>query len=179
MPLSPNGKTDRTQLPTPSARRLTNAGGGRAPEGKTELAIAAIWSEVLRVDDISATDDFFEIGGASLAALETIVLLGERLEVQIPESAAFTARTVEQLAQLIDNEGERVPPKQQVEQLTGRQVEEPRIGSRALSPGEEALLFEWRTDPLNRKYNVGRIYQVAGRIAVSYTHLTLPTNREV
>ena len=166
IPLSPNGKTDRAALPAPSARRLANADEGRPPEGETERAIAAIWSEVLRVDNISATDDFFAIGGASLAALETVVLLGERLNMQIPESAAFTERTIEDLALLIDTERASGSSTSNSELQATPCAIETRTGSTALSPGEEALLFEWRTDPLNQKYNVGRLYQVDGPIDV-------------
>jgi amino acid adenylation domain-containing protein len=73
MPLSPNGKLERRALPTPEA------GAGRShyrvPVTDLEVALAAIWQEVLHVERIGLDDDFFELGGHSLQ----LVMLQSRL----------------------------------------------------------------------------------------------------
>src|SRR5262249_37301349 len=55
LPLSPNGKLDRGALPVPDLRRA--AGTGEPPRTPTELAVAAIWCEVLGVESVTADDD--------------------------------------------------------------------------------------------------------------------------
>jgi amino acid adenylation domain-containing protein len=66
LPITPNGKIDRRALPAPSTRRADLGGGYLAPEGDLEHAISRIWAEVLGVDRVGATDNFFDLGGSSL-----------------------------------------------------------------------------------------------------------------
>ncbi|WP_099115050.1 non-ribosomal peptide synthetase, partial [Xenorhabdus miraniensis] len=83
-PLTPNGKLDRRALPSPDSKafaRQTYA----APQGETEMALAAIWSELLGIEQISRHDSFFALGGHSLLAVRMI----ERLRQQ---GVALTAR---------------------------------------------------------------------------------------
>ncbi|ORX97912.1 Non-ribosomal peptide synthetase module [Basidiobolus meristosporus CBS 931.73] len=71
LPLSPNDKLDRRALPTPDedsfARQVYEA-----PRGEIEMALAAIWSELLHVEHISRHDNFFALGGHSLAVIALI-----------------------------------------------------------------------------------------------------------
>jgi amino acid adenylation domain-containing protein len=70
LPLTPNGKLDRRALPRPD-----NAGAAciyEAPLGATEVAVARIWAETLKVDRVGRYDNFFELGGHSLLALKLI-----------------------------------------------------------------------------------------------------------
>ncbi len=69
MPLNPNGKLDRHALPAPSLERSDNY---RAPVTALEQQLAAVWSEVLQVQNIGLDDSFFELGGNSILALEVI-----------------------------------------------------------------------------------------------------------
>ena len=58
------------------------AGGPAAPQGETERALAALWAEVLMVeeaDSIGRHDDFFELGGDSLLALRLALLIERRM----------------------------------------------------------------------------------------------------
>jgi amino acid adenylation domain-containing protein len=69
LPLSGNGKVDRRRLPEPSAEI---AGAGSAPGTEAERAIAAIWSEVLRVPTVVTSDDFLALGGDSIRAVQVV-----------------------------------------------------------------------------------------------------------
>ncbi|QTI67131.1 non-ribosomal peptide synthetase [Gordonia polyisoprenivorans] len=71
IPLTPNGKVDRTALPAPDFGALT--GHGRAPVTDTERLLAGIVGEVLGVGDVGADDDFFMLGGDSLTAVRVVV----------------------------------------------------------------------------------------------------------
>jgi amino acid adenylation domain-containing protein len=71
LPLSPSGKLDRGALPVPEP---AGRGGGElvAPRTDAERAIAAIWGEVLGLDQVGVHDDFFALGGHSLLATQVV-----------------------------------------------------------------------------------------------------------
>jgi acyl carrier protein len=98
LPLTPNGKIDRAALPAapPPARDR------RRPQTPTEVTIAAIWTEVMGLEEIGADDDFFELGGHSLMATRVLARLRQRLEVELPLRALFEAPTVGALAGVLD-----------------------------------------------------------------------------
>ena len=68
LPLTPNGKIDRRRLPEP---RWT-ATGYIAPRDDLETRIAEIWQNVLGVEKIGVTTNFFEAGGNSILSLRVI-----------------------------------------------------------------------------------------------------------
>lgn len=158
IPLTPNGKVDSRALPAPAFRRTTSsAGDGRVPETPTEIAIASTWETVLAVADVRASDDFFALGGTSLHALEMIVRVSDRFDVVVPESVAFTKRTVEELAAHLDD-----LLSQSSTESARAMFEIPELGDgeRPLSAGEESMLYEWRRDSTDRRFNVARLYRL-------------------
>ncbi|WP_337154748.1 amino acid adenylation domain-containing protein, partial [Pseudomonas protegens] len=99
LPLSPNGKLDRKALPKAEASLLQQA--YIAPQSELEQQVAALWSQVLGVDQVGLDDNFFELGGHSLDALRLIGAINQALAVQLSINALFTAPTVGQLAGVI------------------------------------------------------------------------------
>ncbi|RMQ50428.1 hypothetical protein ALQ04_02885 [Pseudomonas cichorii] len=95
LPLNSNGKLDRKNLLERARQRLQNS--RVAPVGELESAILAIWCEVLGVDDLGVTDNFFTVGGHSLAAIKVISLLRERLALNLPTNLLFERHTVREL----------------------------------------------------------------------------------
>jgi amino acid adenylation domain-containing protein len=77
MPLTPNGKIDRNNLPAPSWDHHVTAGYVE-PATPAERALAEIWSQVLGVPRVGAEDDFFLLGGTSFTALQVVSLAAER-----------------------------------------------------------------------------------------------------
>ena len=71
LPLSPNGKVDRRALPAPGADAVI-CREYQAPQGDLETALAAIWTEVLKVEQVGREDNFFELGGHSLLAVSLV-----------------------------------------------------------------------------------------------------------
>ena len=102
LPLTPNGKVDRKALPAPDLSALARQDGFVAPHTPTEIAVAAIWAEVLGIDPIGIHDDFFALGGHSLLATQVISRIRQTLSVEIPLRALFEAPTVAGLAAQID-----------------------------------------------------------------------------
>lgn len=95
--LSPNGKVDDVRLPAPT--RLNRLVGTTSPPSTpVEESLVAIWAEVLGLEAVGVDDDFFELGGNSLRALEMIVWVSNSFELAIPEVVAFQKRTVRSLA---------------------------------------------------------------------------------
>ncbi|GAA3570804.1 hypothetical protein GCM10022222_63610 [Amycolatopsis ultiminotia] len=66
LPLSPNGKLDRAQLPEPDFAQLAD---GRAPRTPLEEALTGLFSDVLGVPSLSIDDNFFDLGGDSIGAI--------------------------------------------------------------------------------------------------------------
>lgn len=69
----------------------------RPPRDEVEARVAAVWQEVLGLDHLGIDDDFFLLGGSSLAGLRILSRLREGLGVELPLAALFEARTVEGL----------------------------------------------------------------------------------
>ncbi|QHQ34098.1 MupA/Atu3671 family FMN-dependent luciferase-like monooxygenase [Algicella marina] len=70
-PLTPNKKVDRNALPAPEERRAEQSEAApEAPKNDVEAQIAEIWKRVLGVATVSSKDNFFDIGGHSLLAVQ-------------------------------------------------------------------------------------------------------------
>ncbi|WP_326821534.1 type I polyketide synthase [Streptosporangium sp. NBC_01756] len=73
-----------------------------APRGEVESAIARLWSEVLGGERIGVDDDFFELGGNSLIAVQLIALIRKELGVRLPMRSLFEEPTVAGVTSLIE-----------------------------------------------------------------------------
>ncbi|HKN83072.1 MAG TPA: amino acid adenylation domain-containing protein, partial [Pyrinomonadaceae bacterium] len=102
MPLTPNGKIDRSALPPPE-RADAQERIFVAPRNETEELVASIWSNILGIENISVFDNFFELGGHSLLATRVVFRIREALQVDLPLRTMFLSLTIAELAQKIDN----------------------------------------------------------------------------
>ncbi len=97
-PMTPNGKLDRARLPCPERVRPNLDEVYVAPRSNLEQDLARIWSEVLDVDGVGVHDDFFALGGQSLAAMQIVSRIARQLGIEVPVKLLFDAPTVEALA---------------------------------------------------------------------------------
>ena len=97
MPLTPSRKIDRTALPDPTHERLM-AAPYTPPRTPTEETLTAILAEVLELDRVGIDDDFFDLGGASIASLQ-LSMRAEAFGLIFPAEAIFQERTVRALAE--------------------------------------------------------------------------------
>ncbi len=100
-PLNSSGKIDRGALP---AVDLQGAATGDAPpQGKAEQTLAAIWCDVLGLEQISRHANFFELGGNSLLVIRVNGLLRERCQVELTTRLFFTCGDLAELAEHLDH----------------------------------------------------------------------------
>jgi amino acid adenylation domain-containing protein len=104
LPLTTNGKVDRRSLPGLGSR-LEWQTGQIPPRNTLEIELREIWESVLDVQPIGVTDDFFEIGGDSIAGVRLFAQMEQRLGKRLPLSVLFQASTIDQLAQLLMFDG--------------------------------------------------------------------------
>ncbi|WP_414474551.1 amino acid adenylation domain-containing protein [Microvirga sp. M2] len=102
MPLTTNGKIDRTALPDPTADNIQVEQDFIAPETATEKTLAALWCDLLKVDSIGRNDNFFNLGGHSLLVMRAVSRLRETFGVDVQLRNLFERPTVAGLAEVID-----------------------------------------------------------------------------
>jgi len=73
-----------------------------APENETEQKIAAIWGELLGIEQIGADDRFFELGGHSLLGTQLISRLRQVFQVNLPLTIIFEYPTVAEMALAVE-----------------------------------------------------------------------------
>ena len=159
IPMTPNGKTDRSALPAPDRSNQLMAGGHdyREPQTPVEKKLARFFAEVLHTEPIGLGDSFFELGGHSLVATQVVSRIRESFKVDLPVSAIFKAPTVEALVRFLDGSGHqvqstRLPPIVHVD-------------DRGHGPLSFSQLRQWYLDQLEPgtpAYNIPLAYRLRG-----------------
>ena len=99
MPMTPNGKINRKALPAPEMKRATEY---VAPKGEKEELFCTIFSDILKIKEVGATDNFFEIGGTSINAIKVIVEASKH-GAQIVFNDLFNLKTPRALAAFVES----------------------------------------------------------------------------
>jgi tyrocidine synthetase III len=118
LPVSPNGKVDPRQLPSPETLGLIQSREYIAPRNETEIRLVEIWSEILGRDTISINDNFFEIGGHSLSATKMVARVGHQFHIKLSIQNVFRHPTVEHLSEQILFVLDQQDRKKEKERLT-------------------------------------------------------------
>ena len=103
IPLTVNGKVDKKTLLTLGTDKVTDEKEYVAPRNEVEKRISEIWAQSLKIDQISAEDDFFLLGGQSLKATALISIYEREFQVRISLKQLFENTTLEGHAKLIEN----------------------------------------------------------------------------
>jgi acyl carrier protein len=98
-PLTANGKIDKAALPAPQDNQPP--AGREPPRTLIETVLVDLYATVLNREHIGAADNFFDIGGNSLQAMQLITQLRTTLAVDLDVSAVFLTPTPQQLAALL------------------------------------------------------------------------------
>lgn len=149
LPLTLNGKLDRRALPAPVAEEgRTQA--YEEPKGEVEQALAQIWREVLHVERVGRHDNFFDLGGSSISAIQ-LIGRANQAGIKVNLNSIFEERTVANLAAQLERSGTSSVPLAATRQRAALQA--PERGSIAgpvpftpiqigvLQQGEEAVRY--------------------------------------
>jgi amino acid adenylation domain-containing protein/FkbM family methyltransferase len=162
MPLTPSGKVDRRALPAPDAH-APDAAQHVAPRTPAEEIVAGIWTEVLGLSAVGATDDFFELGGHSLLATQVVSRVRESFGVELPLRKFFERPTVEALSAEIEalmQESQGVPTVPPLRPV-------PRAWGMPLSFAQQRLWFLNQLEPDSPFYNVTTAVRITGALDVA------------
>jgi len=99
-PLNASGKIDKRALPLP--RRPTTEGSQDPATSPAEMTVADIYAGLLGIDQVGATDSFFDLGGNSLSAMRLVDMISRQAGVDIGVTEIFLHPTPRQLAATID-----------------------------------------------------------------------------
>ncbi|SDZ66221.1 non-ribosomal peptide synthetase [Pseudomonas sp. NFIX28] len=99
LPLTPNGKLDRKSLPKVDAQLMQQA--YVAPQTELEQQIAAIWADVLKLEQVGLTDNFFELGGDSIISIQ-VVSRARQAGIRFTPKELFQHQTVQGLASVAE-----------------------------------------------------------------------------
>ncbi|MEO1049764.1 MAG: amino acid adenylation domain-containing protein [Bacteroidota bacterium] len=103
-PKTVSGKIDRKNLPDPTTVSSNGNGTVVLPENETEKTIKSIWLQVLGVEEVSVTDDFFEVGGNSLKIISLHKKVLDRFPDSITVADLFVYNSIRSLGEYIGTE---------------------------------------------------------------------------
>ncbi|MGB8955438.1 MAG: amino acid adenylation domain-containing protein, partial [Tumebacillaceae bacterium] len=97
IPLTPNGKVDRKALPEPEVQ-ATEAAADREARNETEAALQAICQDVMGMERVSVTANFFELGMNSVLMVKMINRIGREMNAKIAFRDFVRQHSIEELA---------------------------------------------------------------------------------
>jgi amino acid adenylation domain-containing protein len=152
MPLTPNGKLDRKALPVPTYEHMQPAEDFVRPRTETEKALAVIWTELLKVDNVGINDDFFDLGGHSLLAIRAVPRIRDVFGVDITFQILFENPTIAAMANVLNamKSSGSSANSGKVQRIERRK----QSGPAPLSFAQEQLWFMDHLAPGNAVYNV-------------------------
>ncbi|NIM11556.1 MAG: amino acid adenylation domain-containing protein [Candidatus Aminicenantes bacterium] len=154
IPLTPNGKINRNALPVPE---LHGDDTYAAPKSELEKRLAAIWSDVLSLEQsaVSAEANFFDLGGHSLKATILISQVHKELDVKVTLGEVFEHPTISKLAKRIEKADKTrhlsIPPAEEKEYYN-------------LSPAQRRLYILQQMDSQAVNYNLLEVLLLEGEL---------------
>jgi acyl carrier protein len=136
LPLTTNGKLDRSSLPEPDARRPKLEQSLQLPRTPAEEQVASIWRELLRTDQVGVYDNFFELGGHSLLLTQLASRILDTFRVRLPLRLLFDLSTIEEMTVAI--------LKRQIEHTDKAKIDEMLAKVTELSTDEVLRLLKTR-----------------------------------
>ncbi len=102
LPVSTNGKWDRSALPAPTQASMLANAQGREPASLIETRVASLVAELLKLEHVGAEDNFFLLGGHSLLGTQLVLRAREAFAIELTLRDLFQAQTVAKLAARIE-----------------------------------------------------------------------------
>jgi amino acid adenylation domain-containing protein len=156
LPLMPNGKVDRDNLPEPGNLADEEY---TAPRNKIERILAGIWSGLLGIetDRISVHANFFDVGGHSMKATVMVSEIHKAFDVKVPLTGIFRGPTIGEIAECI--KGAAGENYTSIEPIENKEYY-------ALSPAQKRLYIIQQLDMKSITYNLPQILLLKGRLDI-------------
>lgn len=161
LPVTPNGKLDRSAFPPPTADDWDAQEDYVAPRTPVEEAIAQIWSELFRLNRVSIQSNFFELGGHSLLATRIAAHIRETFQVDLPLHVLFQQPTIAALATYVAT---AINQQEGDDPLALQPL--PRTEPLPLSFPQESIWFLTQLDPSNLSYHAQAVLYFTGTLHV-------------
>ena len=148
IPMTSSGKTDRKSLPEPA---FDNSEKERVePKTQTEAVLVQIWEDILRLDSVSCSDDFFEVGGDSLTAITMLVEIEDKLGIHAEMKHILEHTVLDDLAECLDG-------------LSSKALHIPKknLQKYILTPQQKAIYIACSKDPNSLVYNMPMFISLA------------------
>ncbi|NES20409.1 MAG: amino acid adenylation domain-containing protein [Symploca sp. SIO3E6] len=126
-PLTNNGKIDRQQLPLPEDISSPTNGSYVAPQNQTEESLGELFGQVLRRKQIGRQDNFFDLGGNSLLAMQVVSRIRDQFQIEVKLKQFFANPTPSHLAEIVELNQGKIKVFQKVIGTTGSNYEEGEI----------------------------------------------------
>lgn len=120
LPLTSSGKLDLKALPVPAPPRRRDL-QCEAPRSEIESAIAAMWKEVLRLDQVGVHDNFFDLGGHSLLLIKVQSRIEQHLNRRLEIVDLFQYPTIETLAHHLTSQDDISSQRDRIRKQAERQ----------------------------------------------------------
>lgn len=154
MPLNQNGKVDKNalaKLDTNFARKTQY----EAPQNETEETLKSLWQEILGIEDAGVNDNFFEIGGHSLKAVQLALKICKIFNTDISLRDIFENQTIRKLARYIsDTDKTASPPIHKAEEKLYY----------PLSSAQQRLYIISQFEESTTSYNLPVVLEITGGI---------------
>lgn len=103
LPLTPSGKVDNRALPNLDQPWMPLNPDFVSPRTPVETRLAEIWAQTLGIRHVGIDDNFFEMGGDSLRAVQLVFQIREAFQIDLPMVALFDAPTISQFAEAVNS----------------------------------------------------------------------------
>ncbi len=160
LPLTRSGKLDRQAL-LAATDAIAAPANYELPLTPTEVQLAAIWCELLRRERVGRFDDFFEVGGHSLLALQVIARVRESFRIELPLKTLFDASRLNSMASAIDQSRE-AGLAQPIAPIAAVQGADPG----PLSYSQERMWLIQSLNPQTIAYNLAGAFWIHGAVDV-------------
>jgi amino acid adenylation domain-containing protein len=158
LPLTSSGKVDRAALPAPSTEPLAET--FELPADSIEERIVEIWCEILGVEKMGVTADFFEVGGHSLLGTQMLAKLNEEFGADLSLVRLFECPTIRELSALVRHRDASAPAS--ATRVTPRPTGEPAIASSQ----QQRLWYLEQIEPESFAYNLPASFRLRGKLDV-------------
>ena len=153
LPLTPNGKLDRKALPAPDVNQ--SARDYVAPSTELEQQLVVVWQDILKIDRVGVTDNFFSLGGDSIISIQ-LVSRARQQGIRFTPKDLFQQQTVQKLATVASVESAQqadgTPESYPLARLEQAQLDALPVPADLiedvypLSPMQEGMLFHTLSD---------------------------------